>query len=169
MNRVANITTVELDRMTDDGGPPPAAASPAGFLNDWYRHLGASHRQRDATASHEARTLQDRDRERERALRRRWPSIKAATRSLSRCYNEGAGIEVLTVVDDANDESGNLIVKILARGGQTLTMTLVGAELCVRTIPGTEGAPDDGRRWITFGSSDEATAAYAIQHWLTQL
>jgi len=31
------------------------------------------------------------------------------------------------------------------------------------------GSLDGGQRWIVIGESDEATAAYALQHWLTQL
>jgi hypothetical protein len=160
-----DIPAVELDRMTDDGAPPQQAA--ASSMNAWYRQLGVSHQQRDEAAGHEARTRHDRDHARQLALRRRWPGIVAAMRALSDGYNEGIGFKVLTVI--ANDENGDLIVKVVQRGGRTLTLTMVGAELCVSTSPATEGAPDDGKRWITYGSSDEATAAYALQHWLTQL
>ena len=90
-------------------------------------------------------------------------------RGLARSYNEGAGIEVLTVVDYTDSESRDLILEVVARGGQTLTMELAGAELCVRPNEGTAGAPDGGKRWLTFGLTDEDTAAYALQHWLTQL
>jgi hypothetical protein len=138
-------------------------------VTDWYWQLGVSHRQRDEAAGCESRTLEDRDRERETAVRRRWPGIVTAMRSLAGRYNEGAGLEVLSVVDDAGGASRDLIVTTVARGGQTLTMTLIGAELCVRASPVTAGASDDGRRWITLGTSDEATAANALQHWLTQL
>lgn len=187
---VPNIPALELDRMTDDGGPSPQAAIPpvrpatAGPLNgtppgasshtdtsmdEWFRQLGASHRRRNELASHDHYTCQNRDLEQHTVLRRHWPGIVAAMRTLSRCYNEGAGLEVLTLADDANVESGALLVEIVARSGQTLTITLVDAELCVRQHPGTAGALDGGRRWIALGASDEATAAYALQHWLTQL
>jgi hypothetical protein len=138
-------------------------------VNDWCQQLGVSHRRRDAAAGQESRSLQDRDGEQEMVVRGRWPGIVAAMRSLARRYNEGAGVDVLTVVDDGGGESRDLIVTTAARGGQTLTMTMIGTELCVRPSPVTTGSPDDGRRWITFGASDEAIAAYALQHWLTQL
>jgi hypothetical protein len=128
-----------------------------------------AHRGRDEAAGHDARASQDRDRERETSMRQRWPGIVAAVRTLAGRYNEGAGIDVLTVVDDAGGKSADLVVTIAARGGQTLTMTLSGAELSVRPSQGATGWPDEGRRWITFGASDEATAASALQHWLTQL
>jgi hypothetical protein len=138
-------------------------------MNDWYRRLGVAHRERDEAAGHDARAAEAGDRQRHVALRRRWPAITAAIRDLSNRYNEGAGLEALIVVDDASDESRDPSVQILAGGGQTLTMTLVGVELCVRTTPGTPGAADDGRRWLTFAPTDEATAASAVQYWLTQL
>jgi hypothetical protein len=138
-------------------------------VTDWCQQLGASHRQRDEAAGHESRALQDRDRDEETVVRRRWPGIVTAMRSLAGRYNEGAGLDVLSVVDDAGGESRDLIATTVARGGQTLTMTLIGGELCVRVSPGTAGSPDDGRRWITLEASDEATAANALQHWLTQL
>lgn len=136
-------------------------------MQAWFRHLGVSHRQRDDAASRGARTLEVRDRE--QAVLQRWPNVVAALRTLSHCYTEGAGLDVLTVVDGASDDGRDLFVQIVARGGQALTVTLVGAELCVRTTPGTAGAADDGTRWLTFDASDEAIAAYALQHWLTQL
>jgi hypothetical protein len=138
-------------------------------VTDWSWQLGVSHRERDDASGHESRTLQERDQAQETAVRQRWPGIVAAIRRLAGRYNEGAGLEVLNVVDDAGGESRDLIVTTVARGGQALTMTLIGAELCVRQSPGSAGAPDAGRRWITVGASDEATAANALQHWLTQL
>ena len=73
------------------------------------------------------------------------------------------------MVDHTDSESRNLILEVIARGGQTLALELSGSELCVRTNKGTAGAPDGGRRWLTFGLTDEDTAAGALQHWLTQL
>ena len=135
----------------------------------WCHHLGTNRRLRDEAARREACALRDRDAERQSAVRRRWPAITAAMRALVTSYNEGAGIEVLTVVDYTESESRDLILEVAARSGQTLTMELGGGELCVRPNEGTVGAPDGGRRWLTFGLSDEDMAAYALQHWLTQL
>lgn len=135
----------------------------------WCHQLGTNHRLRDDPARREACALRDRDAERQSAVRRRWPGITAAMRALVTSYNEGAGIEVLTVVDYTESESRDLILEVAARSGQTLTMELGGGELCVRPNEGMVGAPDGGRRWLTFGLSDEDMAAYALQHWLTQL
>jgi hypothetical protein len=135
----------------------------------WCGQLGASHRRRDDSARGEASALRDRDAERQQALRRRWPAIAAAIRALVTSYNDGAGIEVLTVVDYTHSDRRDLILEVIARGGQRLTMEVAGAELWVRPNEGTAGAPDGGRRWLTLSLTDEDAAAYALQHWLTQL
>jgi hypothetical protein len=135
----------------------------------WSRQLGVNHRQRDDAAGNDARALEALERERHVALRQRWPNIAAAIRASSQGYNEGVGLEVLTVTDHASDDGRDAVVQIVARGGQTLTMTLVGVALCVHTTPSSTGAADDGRRWITCGASDEAIAAYALQPWLIQM
>jgi hypothetical protein len=174
---VANIPALELDRMTDDGGPaghlngtPPGASSHTGTsMGESFRQLGASHRRRNELASLAEYARQDRDLQRHTALRRHWPGIVAALRTLACCYNEGVGFEALAMADHANADSRTRFVEIAARGGQTLTITLVGAELCVCQNPGPAGSLDGGRRWIAPGASDETTAAYALQHWLTQL
>jgi hypothetical protein len=175
---VPNIPALELDRMADDGGPaghvngtPPAATTQTDTsMDEWVRQLGASHRRRNELASHDLYTCQNRELTQRTELRRHWPGIVAAIRTLSHRYIEGAGLEVLTVADGASGDSQTPLVEIVARGGQTLTITLVDAELCVRQNPGPAGSLDGGQRWIALlGDGDEATAAYALQHWLTQL
>ena len=137
---------------------------------DWYRQLGASHRQRDESAAHASRTLQDRDREQQRALRRRWPGIVEAMRRVIRSYNDGAGHEALILSEEANDAGRDLVVQVVARGPQTLTMAPVGGDLCVSTTPAVAGAADDGRQWITLDEPDDETVAvHALRHWLLRL
>ena len=149
---VASIPAVELDHL------------------DWYRQLGVSHRHRDESAAHAARTLQDRDREQQRAMRRRWPGIVEAMRHVIGCYNEGAGHEALVVGEEANDKGRDLVVQVVAPGPQTLTMALAGSDLCVSTTPAVVGAADDGRRWITLDDrSDETVAVHVLRHWLLRL
>ena len=148
------------------------ASIPAAELDhlDWYRQLGASHRQRDESAAHTTRELRDRDRERQGALRRRWPGIVEAMRHVIRCYNEGAGHEALVVGEEANDKGRDLVLQVVAPGAQTLTMALAGADLCVSTTPAVVGAADDGRRWITLDErSDETVAVHVLRHWLLRL
>jgi hypothetical protein len=136
---------------------------------DWCHRLGANHRRRDESARHEACALRDRDAEREAAVRRRWPAIAAAIRALASRYNEGAGSEVLTVVDNTDNESKRApILEVVARGGRTLTLELSGADVCVCPNGGAAGEPDSGRRWLTVELTDEDMAASALQPWLTQ-
>ena len=139
------------------------------LTNDWYVRLGLSRSRREESASDELRTRGDRERKQETAARLRWPGIVAAIGSVTRRYNAGAGHEVLSVIDDADGESRGLVVTIIAPGGHTLRVAVHGAELCVRPTPSTVGAADDGQRWTTFGATDEAIAAYALQDWLTHL
>jgi hypothetical protein len=180
---LAHVATIDLDRMVDDGGPP-LPATPATVpgrvrqmhatpgddapISDWYWQLGGTHRRRDESAGRESRARQDRQQEQEHAARVRWPDIVAAVRTNVRRYNLGAGLQWLTVIDDAG-ESGVSIATVVARSGQTLTITKSGADLCVRPSPITVGAADGGRRWITLEATDEAIADYALQDWLTHL
>jgi hypothetical protein len=152
-----------------NGTPERSITDTRRATNDWYVRLGLSHWRRDESAGDELRTRDDRDREQETAARLRWPGIVAAIGSLTRRYNAGAGREVLRVIDDADGESGVLVITIIAPGGHTLRVSVNGAGLCVRPTPSTVGAADDGQRWITFGATDEAIAAYALQDWLTHL
>ena len=125
-----------------------------------------SHWQRDESAAGDLRTRQDHDRKLETAAHLRWPGIVLAIRTFTRHYNEGAGREVLTVIDDAGGESRALVVTIAAPGAQTLSVAVRDTELCVQPIPPPVGAADNGQRWITFSATDEAIAAYALQDWL---
>ena len=138
-------------------------------MDDWCMQLGLSHCQRDAEAADDSRTRQDRDRAQITEAQRRWPGIVSAIRTLTRRYNEGAGREVLTVIDNTDGYSDALVVTIVASGAQTLRVAVNGAELCVRPTPTAIGAADDGQRWITFGAMDGAIAAYALQDWLAHL
>ncbi len=155
----ANILAVEVEPLADDGGPRAR----------WCRQLGTIQRRRDESARHEVAAFLERDREGQIAVRVAGPASSPRCAPSSGLYNEGAGVDVLTVVDYADRESHDLILEVVASGGQTLTMELAGAELCVRANEGTAGVPDGGRRWLTSSLTDEDTAAYAIQPWLTRL
>ena len=139
-------------------------------MSECYARLGMSHRQRDESAADAARAHQDYEREQDAAAHLRWPGIVAAIRTCIRHYNDGAGREVLTVIDDADGGSDDaLVLTVVASGAQRLRIAVSGAELCVRPTPSAVGAADHGQRWITFGATDEAIAAYALQDWLADL
>ena len=151
---------------------PVVASIPSAELDhlDWYRQLGVNHQHRDESAADAARAVQDRDRDQQGAMRRRWPGIVEAMRQIIRCYNEGAGEEALIVSEGAKDKGRDLVVQVVARGSQALTMALAGADLCVSTTPAMVGAADNGRRWITLDErSDDTVAVHVLRHWLLRL
>jgi hypothetical protein len=193
MSQAMSSVTLEQDRMDDDGGPPlyvphPVQRSrskhvsevsqhdigtqdgrPAGVTNDRYRRLGANHRRRDEIARQAARTIQDSDTRRQLACRTRWPEIVAAMRALITAYNQGTRLESLVLVDGPSGDAGELSVRVTAQSGQTLTMALDGDDLWVRPMRDDSGTLTQSERWIGLGRTNEATAEYVLQHWLTQL
>ena len=134
--------------------------------DDWYRRLGESHRKREDAGRRQAGTIQDREDTRGLACRQRWPAIIAAMRRLIRAYNDGTGRETLVLVDNHTGESGELTATVTARKSQMLVLAVDEGDLWVRP-PQTE--PAEGERWIGVDRSDEATAAYILQNWLTRL
>ena len=143
-----------------------SASGAAPLPDDWYRRLGESHRKRDDASSREADTIQDREDTRERACRHRWPAIVAAMRRLIRGYNDGTGRETLVLVDNHTGEIGELTATVTAGNGQVLVLAVDEAGLWVRPP---QSDPAHGERWIGVDRSDEATAAYVLQNWLTRL
>jgi hypothetical protein len=186
-----NVTT-DVERMDDDANPPRLAlstpaprlarrrvratrartdarrpATPADATNDWYRRLGASHRRRDESVRLSARVIQERDNAQQMACRHRWPAIVEAMRTLIDCYNEGAGGETLILVDGPSGQGGPTAT-VTARSGRSLVMAVEGTDLCVRAGQSENSSTPD-ERWIGLHRTDEATAGYALQNWLTQL
>ena len=81
-------------------------------------------------------------------------------------YNEGAGLPVLTLVEDS-DRPG--VTLDSARNGRgSLVMTLDGADVCVRTRhSGTDAS--NGVRWVSLNRSDEEAAEYLLRNWMEHL
>ena len=186
-----NLTT-DVDRMDDDANPLRLAlstaaprlaprrvsatrprtgarhpATPTDATNDWYRRLGASHRRRDESIRLSARAIQDRDNTQQTACHHRWPAIVEAMRTLIDCYNEGAGEELLILVHGPSGQDGGPTATVTARSGRSLVMAVEGTHVCVRASRSENRAQDE--RWIGLHRTDEATAGYALQNWLTQL
>ena len=183
---------LDLDRMDDDGSPPRRAlstasresallranepvrgdashlATPADASLAWYRRLGASHRRHVELSHLNARAMQERDDARQLACYHRWPAIVGEMRTLIGCYNEGAGEEILILADGVSRQGSEPTATVTARSGRTLVMAVEDGDLWVRG-----GADENGRtqgeRWIGLNRTDEATAAYVLQNWLSQL
>lgn len=178
--------TLDLDRMDDDGGPPCNAftrprrlapdganerlsadashlAIPADARHAWYRRLGASHRQHDELSRLNARVMQERDDARQLACHHRWPAIVDEIRTLIDCYNEGAGEEILTLVDGVSPRGSEPTTTVAARSGRTLVMAVEDGDLWVRG--GYEDGRTQGERWIGLNRTDEATAELRTRPW----
>jgi len=135
-------------------------------MTDWSRQLGEKRGSLDRAASLDVQTLADRDNARHAACLQRWPTIVAAMRTLVATYNEGAGLPVLTLVEDS-DRPG--VTLDSARNGRgSLVMTLDGADICVRTShPGTDAAA--ALRWVSLNRTDEEAAEYLLRNWMEHL
>jgi hypothetical protein len=135
-------------------------------MTDWSRQLGEKRGSLDRAASVEMQTLVDRDNERHTECLQRWPTIVAAMRTLVATYNDGAGVPVLTLVEDSATPSVALESARSGRGA--LVMTLDGADVCVRTrhtgIDATSGV-----RWVTLNRTDEEAAEYLLRNWMEHL
>lgn len=143
--------------------------SPAPATADGYRRLGADHHRRDDAARRAARALQERTEQRALACARRWPAILQAMRTLIGWYNEGAGREMLVLVDSPAGSAGEPSATITAPGGQTLVIAVEGADLRVHAGLEGENRRQQGERWIDLNRTDDATAGYVLQNWLAQL
>jgi hypothetical protein len=132
-------------------------------MTDWSRQLGEKHGSLDRAASLKTQTLVDQENERHAECRQRWPTIVAAMRTLITTYNEGAGLAVLTLVEDSGTPSVSLESARNGRGA--LVMTLDGADVCVRTRH-TGIDASTGVRWVSLDRTDEEAAEYLVRDWM---
>ena len=142
-------------------------ASPSDATMDLYRRLGASQSRRDEAAQLSARAIEERNDARQLACHRRWPAIVDAMRTLIACYNDGAGREVLFIVDGPAGHGEEPTVTVTSHGGRTLVVAVDGADLWVRASHDENGRMQ-GERWIGLNRTDEATAGYVLQSWLAK-
>jgi hypothetical protein len=130
----------------------------------WSRDLGEKHGQRDRAASLQAQALGELEQQRHEACLQRWPTLVAALTAVVGSYNEGAGLDAVTLVEDATQPG----VTLAPAGNRDhrLIIVLDGVDLAVRN-----GASDsvNGTRWVTFDRTDEDTAAYLLRDWLERL
>jgi len=108
----------------------------------------------------------DRDYERHAVCLQRWPAVVEAVRVLVARYNEGTGLDTLTVIEDAV----NPIITIvsIAIGPGSLIMALEGADVSVHTRDA-QATATGGARLVTLDRNDEETAEYLVRNWMEQL
>jgi hypothetical protein len=137
--------------------------------DDWYRQLGEKHGHRDRAAALEAQTALQVERQRHAACLERWPAILAAMRSLVVSYNDGAGCEAVTMVEDtANREHPSATVESTTNGRSGLVFALDGSDVSV----GTRSEPNhllSDMHWVSLNRTNENMAAYLLRDWLQRL
>ena len=135
-------------------------------MSDWPRQMGELRGRRDQAASLEAQRLAHREDERHHASLQRWPAIVAEMRTLIAHYNEGAGLDALTLVEDSVNPGVTL--ESASNGGQALVIALDGAEVSVRTCNGHAGSIN-GAHWVSLDRTNENAAAYLLRDWMERL
>jgi len=135
-------------------------------MTDWSRQLGEKQGSLDRADALKTQTLVAHENERHDECLHRWPTIVAAMRTLVTNYNEGAGLAVLTMVEDS--ETSNVTVESARHGRGALVMTLDGADVCVRMRhSGTDAT--NGVRWVSLNRTDAEAAEYLLRNWMEQL
>jgi len=138
-------------------------------VDDWSRQIGEKHGHRDRAAAHHVQAAMDVERQRHAACLERWPAIVAAMKSLVASYNDGAGLEAVTLVDDTVDrENASVTITSVTNGRRALVIALDGSDVTVRTRSGPND-PLSGMQWVSLDRTDESAAAYLLRDWLERL
>ena len=135
-------------------------------MTDLFRQLGEKHGSIDRAASLKTQALDAQQNERHVECLQRWPRIVEAMRTLIAAYNEGAGVAVLTFLEDS--ERRGVTLESVRRGRGSLVMTLDGADVCVRTRD-SETDASHGVRWVSLSRTDEQAAEYLLRNWIEQI
>jgi hypothetical protein len=128
--------------------------------------MGEKRGLRDRAASLQTQTQVDLENQQHAACRERWPTIVAAMRALVETYNEGAGLAVLTLVEDSGNASVTL--ESARNGHHSLVMMLDGADVSVRSRHASGELTLD-TRWVSLNRTDENAADYLLRNWMEQL
>ena len=134
--------------------------------NNWSRQFGEEHGQRDRAAALDAQTRNDVEQHVHAACEERWPSIVAAMRSLVKNYNEGAGVEAISLLENAGDRC--ITVQSAGNGHSSLVIALDGSDGTVRTRNGPD-RPLSGTTWIPLNRTDDSAAEYLLRDWMERL
>jgi hypothetical protein len=134
--------------------------------SNWSRQFGEEHGNRDRAAAHEAQARTAVEQQAHAQCIERWPSIVAAMKALVLDYNEGAGSEAITLVEDAEDRCVTLESTVNGHG--SLVIALDGSDVAVRTRNG----PDrklSGPTWVPLNRTDDNAAEYLLRDWMERL
>lgn len=135
-------------------------------ITHWSRQFGEKHGRRDRAVAVDAQARVDVEQQQRAACIERWPAIVAAMRSLVEGYNQGAGLDAVSLVEDL--ATPGVTLETATNGRRALVIALDGSELTVRTRSG----PDDplGRpQWVSLDRTNEDAAAYLLRDWMERL
>ena len=99
----------------------------------------------------------------------RWPRIVEAMTRLVAAYNKGAGRAVIDISEVRSASSGpTVILRVDNDDVATLSVTLEASVIYARR-PGSAHPSGESEYRLRVDRSDDATAAYVLQHWMAQL
>jgi hypothetical protein len=134
--------------------------------HDWSRRFGEEYGQRERAAAREAQARNEVEQHVHDSCVERWPSIVQAMRSLVMNYNEGAGVEAITLLEEAGDRC--VTIQSAGNGRSSLVIALDGPDLAVRTRNGPD-RPLSGTTWMTLNRTDDSAAEYLLRDWMERL
>lgn len=133
---------------------------------DWARRFGEEHAQRDRASAREAAARRHADHQQQAACLERWPSIVAAMRSRVTTYNDGAGVEALTLVED--EAAHRVTLESVGNGHGAITIALDGSDVAVRSRDGAD-RPWSGPAWVSLSRTDDDAVDYLLRNWMERL
>jgi hypothetical protein len=152
--RLEMSSHVEVDQVTDP--------------DDWAGDLGRKFRAREESLAHTAQAAHKRA-EHVLTAQARWVPIVEAIKRLVAAYNAGASHEVVRVVEELSTPDGPMIrIGCGGEGEPFLAATLEGTLVCVCMRDG-QGVLGRSECRLHPDRSDDRTAAYLVQNWLTRL
>jgi hypothetical protein len=137
--------------------------------NDWASKLGQQHGAQERAASQTSETTRQAATDADNAALIRWPRIVEAITRLVGEYNNGAGRQVIDITSDGTASSRPAL--ILSAGGDTapkLTVTLEESAIYARNS-GPGSASGETQHRLGTDRTDDAIAAYVLQHWMAKL
>jgi hypothetical protein len=123
------------------------------------------HGRRDRAVAVGEQALVDREQQRHAACLQRWPALVAAMGTLVASYNKGAGLNAVTLVEDA--AHAGVTLESTTNGRRALVIALDGADVSVRTRNGHDSMTD--LHWVSLNRSDDDAAAYLLRDWMERL
>jgi hypothetical protein len=132
----------------------------------WAQGLGEARHARDECGARTAKSEEEDAARRIAVAVERWAAIVAGIRRLADAYNIGARRMVLSVVEQSGPPT--VTVAVAGEGNPYLTAALEDTLICVHACDA-GGVPRATEVRLCPDRSDEATAAYVLQHWMQRL